>query len=265
MNRIEKKFQELKANGKKALIVFVTAGDPDMDTTEKLIPRLFDAGADIVEVGIPFSDPMADGPVIQQSFMRALGQGTTLGGILAMTKRVREVSDGPIVYMSAFNLEFHYGIEKFARDAQYSGVDGVIFPDLIPEEAGDVLPLMEKAGIAPIFLVAPTSGQARIKTITQKCRGFVYYVSVAGITGKQKPLEEEVRGQVAMIRKATKLPVAAGFGISTPEQAAAIGKFTDGVIVGSAVVRLLEAVRPQHEVIDGVCGFVRKMRDALDG
>jgi len=263
MNRIDGTFARLKAEGKKALIVFVTAGDPDIATTEALVPELFRAGADIVEIGIPFSDPLADGPVIQNSFMRALAAGATLKKILAMTKRIRRATEGPLVYMSAYNLELHHGLKNFARDAAASGVDGVIFPDLIPEEAGEALPPLMAVGIAPIFLVAPTSGQERMRMIAGKCRGFVYYVAVAGVTGKQKPLEEEVKSQVAMIRKVTNLPVAAGFGISTPEQAAAIGKHVDGVIVGSAAVKMLSAPG-QKAVIENVCGFVRKLRRALD-
>jgi tryptophan synthase alpha chain len=263
MNRIDSKFLELKAAGKKGLIVFVTAGDPDLGSTEKLVPELFKAGADVVELGIPFSDPLADGPVIQQSFSRALAAGATLKKILETTARIRRVTNGPVVYMSAYNLAFHHGIEKFARDAAQSGVDGVIFPDLIPEEAQEAITALAASGIAPIFLVAPTSGPTRTKMITGKCRGFVYYVSVTGITGKQKPIEEEVKAQVAMIKKTTTLPVAAGFGISSPEQAAAIGKYTDGVIVGSALVKIMESVSPDARVDKGA-EFVRSLRAALD-
>jgi tryptophan synthase alpha chain len=264
VSRIGEKFAELRAAGKKALVIFVTGGDPDVETTEKLVPELFRAGADIVEIGVPFSDPLADGPVIQQSYTRALRGGASLKGLLAATKRIRRVAEGPLVLMSAYNLAFHHGLEKFAVDAADAGVDGVIFPDLIPDEAGEGLAALDKAGVDHIFLVAPTSGPVRTRMITKNCRGFVYYVSVTGITGKQKPLAEEVKSQVAMIRKTTSLPVAAGFGISTPEQAAAIGRHADGVIVGSAVVALMEAA-PEGERVSKAAEFVRSLRAALDG
>jgi tryptophan synthase alpha chain len=263
-SRIAEKFAELRVAGKKALIVFVTGGDPDMETTVRLVPELFRAGADIVEIGVPFSDPLADGPVIQRSFTRALDGGATLKKLLDATKRIRSVTDGPLVYMSAYNLAFHHGLARFARDAADSGVDGVIFPDLIPDEAEESLAALGPVGIDQIFLVAPTSGLERTKMITKKCGGFVYYVSVAGITGKQKPLEEEVRAQVAMIRKTTNLPIAAGFGISTPEQAAAIGRHTDGVIVGSAIVQLIDSAPPSESVANAA-NFTRSLRAALDG
>lgn len=263
-SRIQEKFARLKVAGKKALIVFVTGGDPDVDTTVKLVPELFRAGADIVEVGIPFSDPLADGPVIQRSFTRALDGGATLARLFEAAKRIRGVSADPLVFMSAYNLAYHHGLGRFAKDAVDSGVDGVIFPDLIPEEAGESLAVTRPAGLDQIFLVAPTSGVERIKMITKNCGGFVYYVSVAGITGKQKPLEDEVKTRVAVIRKTTKLPIAAGFGISTPEQAAAIGRHTDGVIVGSAIVKAIESASPGGKIAEAA-ELTRSLRSALDG
>lgn len=263
MSRIKNRFEELKREKKKALILFVTAGDPDLKTTEELVPELFKAGADIVELGIPFSDPLADGPTIQESFVRALKKGVTLKKIVAMVKRLRKVTDGPLVLMSAYNLIYSYGLKSFPVDAGRAGVDGIILPDLIPDEAGVITGGLIKNGIDPIFLAAPTSGAKRIKKITSSSRGFVYYISVAGITGKQKPAVSEIKSHVAMIKKATKLPVACGFGITTPKQAADIGKVTDGVIIGSALVKLLAQPGSRTERIKRIRRFVRSLRRAL--
>ncbi len=265
MNRIEKKFAELKTSKRKALIVFVSAGDPDLGTTEQLVPALFAAGADIVEIGIPFSDPMADGPVIQASYMRALKKGTSLAAILAMTKRIRPLCGGGIVFMSAFNLIFHHGVKAFARHAAEAGVDGTIIPDIIPEESGEIVPELEKYGIAPIMLSAPTSGPDRIRKIAAHTRGFLYYISVTGITGKQKPSVESVKKQVQMIKRQTKLPVAVGFGISSAADAAAMAKVADGVIVGSAAVSVLAEKGTREERVKRVSAFVRSLRRAMDG
>ena len=263
MNRIEKIFTDLKAARRKALIVFISAGDPDLGTTEELVPALFAAGADIVEIGIPFSDPMADGPVIQASYVRALKRGTSLDGILAMTKRIRPLCGG-IVYMSAFNLIFHHGVKAFARHAAEAGVDGVIIPDIIPEEGDEVVLEFDRRGVATILLSAPTSGPERIRKIAAHTRGFLYYISVTGVTGKQKPSVESVKKQVRMIKRQTKLPVAVGFGISTAADAAAMAKVADGVIVGSAAVNILGEKGTREERIKRVCAFVRSLRRAMD-
>lgn len=259
MNRIERKFAQLKRSNKKALIIFVTAGDPDMKTTEQLIPKLFKAGADMVEIGVPFSDPLADGPAIQASYVRALQHNVNLPKIFAMVKRLRKKTDEPLILMSAYNLIHHYGSAKFAIDAGKAGVDGVILPDLIPEEASVELRHFKQSGIHPIFLAAPTSDIGRIRKITKASGGFVYYISVKGITGGKKPSEKEVRQQVAIIRKVTSLPVACGFGIKTPEQAKKIGKITDGVIVGTAVVKLLAGSDPIPARVKRVLEFVRAL------
>lgn len=259
MSRIERKFAELKGSGKKALIIFVTAGDPDMKTTEQLIPQLFKAGADIVEIGVPFSDPLADGPVIQASYVRALRHNVNLKKIFAMVKRLRKKTDEPLLLMSAYNLIHHYGSAKFAASAAKAGVDGVIFPDLTPEEASSELRHFKRNNLNPIFLAAPTSDIGRIRKITKASKGFVYYISVKGITGDKKPSEEEVRRQVETIRKVTDLPIACGFGIKTPQQAKQIGKITDGVIVGSAVVKLLAGSGTIPARIKKVLEFVRSL------
>ncbi len=264
MNKIEKIFADLKMAKRKALIVFISAGDPDLHTTEQLVPALFKAGADIVEICIPFSDPMADGPVIQASYVRALKKGTSLPGILAMTKRIRPLCKGGIVYMSAFNLIFHHGVKTCGRHAAAAGVDGVSIPDIIPEEGDEVTEEMGKCGIAPIMLSAPTSGPERIRKIAAHTRGFLYYISVTGITGKQRPSVENVRKQVQMIKRQTKLPVAVGFGISSAPDAGAMSKVADGVIVGSAAVKVLSEKGTREERVTRVCAFVRSLRRAMD-
>ncbi len=263
MNRIDRKFAELKRKGKKALILFVTAGDPDMKTSERIISELFRAGADIVEIGVPFSDPLADGPTIQESFTRALKSGVNLNKIFAMVRRIRKKCDEPILIMSAFNLIYRYGTRRFAESAKRAGVDGVIFPDLIPEESGPTAADLKKHGLLPVFLAAPTSGVERVRKVARASGGFVYYISVKGITGKQRPSEEEVRRQVSMIKRYTRRPVACGFGISTPRQAANIGRLADGVIVGSAIVKLLAGPGPANARIKKVVSLTRRLRKAL--
>ena len=262
MSRISETFARLKEEKRKALILYLSAGDPSMRATEKLIPELFKAGGDIIEIGVPFSDPLADGPIIQKSFVKSLKRGTNLKQILAMVTKVRKVTDKPLVLMSAYNIIYNHGLKKFAADAAKAGVDGVILPDLIPEEAGEILPLLEAKGIDPIFLAAPTSGKDRVKKVASVTKGFLYYISVSGITGQKKPTTAEVKRQVELIRKQTKTPVACGFGISTPEQAKAIGAVTDGVIIGSALVRIVS--ESGKEAAKEAVKFVKKMRKALD-
>lgn len=263
MNRIDKKFAELKQKNKKALIIFVTAGDPDLKTTERLIPELFKAGADIVEIGVPFSDPLADGPTIQASFLRAMKSEINMDKIFEMTGRIRKKCDEPLLIMSAFNLIYRYGTRKLSSRAKQNGVDGVIFPDLIPEESGETVADLERNGIASVFLAAPTSGRERIRKVTAAASGFIYYITVTGITGNQKPSEDEVRRQVNMIKRFTNLPVVCGFGISTPKQAAAIGKIADGVIVGSAVVKLLAESGSKKAGFENVLELTKNLRKAL--
>jgi tryptophan synthase alpha chain len=264
MNRIDSTFRNNLKQGKKSLILFLTAGDPDLDTTERLIPDIFDAGADLIEIGVPFSDPLADGPTIQESFTKALKKGVTLKKIFGMVSRIRKKSDKPIVLMSAYNLIYRYGIKEFANDASKAGVDGVILPDLIPEEAGSVLPTLRTKGIHPIFLAAPTSGTERLRKISKVSKGFLYYISIKGITGAKKPSVKEIRDQVTEIRRVTKLPVACGFGISTPEQAADIAKVTDGVIIGSALVKLIGKKGSKAENRKASIRFVKRIRSAIN-
>lgn len=240
MGRIADTFARLRKERKKALVTFITAGDPDLETTGRLIPLLEASGADIIELGVPFSDPMADGPTIQLSSERALDAGTTLEGILALVSRARTVTQVPIVLMGYFNPILQYGPERFARDAAKAGVDGVLLVDLPPEEAEGFRAIADSAGITTIFLLTPTSDDSRLKRVFSMGSGFLYYVSVTGVTGARTQVELSVADRVAGIRKRTKLPVVVGFGVSTPEQAGQIASCADGVVVGSALVKLFE-------------------------
>ncbi len=243
MTRIGKKFKELAGKGERALITFITAGDPDLAVTEECILEMEKRGADIIELGVPFSDPMADGPTIQKSSERALAAGTTLSGILAMVKSVRLRSQVPIVLMGYFNPVFRYGAEKFAADAVAAGVDGVLLVDLPPEEAGEFMAVASAAGLDVISLLTPTSDERRIKKVVQCGSGFIYYVSVTGVTGARESVAESLFEKVAEIRARSSLPIAVGFGISDPAQAGRVAGVADGVVVGSAIVRLFEEFR----------------------
>lgn len=263
MTRIERTFKNLQKKGEKALVVYLTAGDPDLPTTEALIHALATAGVDILEIGVPFSDPTADGPVIQAASLRAIQGGATLAGILEMIARIRPVCDIPIVLFGYYNPVFIFGCEAFARSAEAAGVDGVLIVDLPPEEAAELRRSTDRAGIAFISLVAPTTSDARIRKISEKAQGFLYYISVTGVTGTAKPNVEDIRRDMARIRKACNLPVAVGFGISTPEQAAAIAPHADGVVVGSAMVKMIAQNAGRPDLIPQACSFAGKIKRAL--
>lgn len=240
VTRIGKKFAQLSTAKRKALITFITAGDHSLSFTERLIPAMAAAGADIIELGVPFSDPMADGPAIQLASERALASGTTLTAILASVKKIRQGCDVPLLLMGYYNPVFVYGVERFCVDAAAAGVDGVLLVDLPPEEAGDFSRSAAVAGLDFIPLLTPTSDRSRIEKVKKIGRGFIYYVSVAGVTGTRTTVAQDIGQMVTMIRETASLPVAVGFGISTPEQAAAVAKLADGVVVGSALVKLFE-------------------------
>ena len=241
MNRIDKKFLALKKAKKKAFVVFLTAGDPSLAKTEALIPALERAGVDLVEIGVPFSDPLADGPVIQASSQRALSRGVTLEKILAMTQRVRRKTALPLLFMSYLNPIEHYGIARFAKKAKAAGLDGVIIPDLPPDEGRIIAATFRAQGLDLVYLLAPTSAAKRQKFISNASRGFVYFVSMTGVTGVKRALSPVVLKQVSVLRKSTRRPVCVGFGVSTPEQAKEAARAGDGVIVGSALVKALAA------------------------
>ena len=235
--RIDKRFAELKRAGRGALVAFVTAGDPDQATSLTILKSLPGAGADVVELGMPFSDPMADGPAIQASSQRALHAGQSMVKTLAMVKAFREGDDAtPLVLMGYYNPIYVYGVDRFVKDAANAGVDGLIVVDLPPEEDQELLPIAREAGLNFIRLATPTTDAKRLPAVLANTSGFVYYVSIAGITGTAAPDLAEVASHVARIKQATSLPIAIGFGVKTKEQVRALSAHAEGVVVGSALV-----------------------------
>lgn len=263
MRRIEKKFAALRAQKEKALIVYLTAGDPSLEITRKLIFALEKAGADILEIGVPFSDPTADGPVIQAASQRALKAGVTLKGVLKMIAEVRKTSEIPIVLFGYFNPIFTCGVQKFARDACKAGVDGVLVVDLPYEETKELRTYTDAAGMDFISLVAPTTDKERLKKIASHADGFLYYISITGITGTAAPKIESIKKDVGKIRNITKLPIAVGFGISTPQQAKNIGRFADGIVIGSALVRLIDEHKNSKALLKVISGYIGNIKKAL--
>ena len=239
MSRISQVFKKLKQTGRKALIPYIMAGDPSLDTTGRLVAELQGAGADIIELGVPFSDPLADGPTIQKAHERALQKGVTLRKVIALVREIRQTSQVPLILMTYFNPVFKFGIDAFVKEAVSAGVDGVIIPDLIPDEAHEFITVARKHKLDTIFLLAPTSTLERIKRIVKASTGFIYYVSITGITGAKLSIGDPMKDTLELIKNNTNKPVAVGFGISTPEEAAEISKIADGVIVGSAIVKLI--------------------------
>jgi tryptophan synthase alpha chain len=240
MSRIERRFAALRGEGRAGLIVYLTAGDPDPDTSARLFAGLASAGADLIEMGMPFSDPMADGPAIQDAGQRALKAGMTLRGTLATVRMLRRADEAtPIVLMGYFNPIYRYGAEAFARDAAAAGVDGVIVVDLPPEEDIELTAPARAGGLDVIRLATPTSDDARLPVIVDRAGGFIYYVAIAGITGTRSADAAEVAAAVTRLRRFTRLPVAVGFGIKNPEQAAAVARAADAAVVGSSLVQRL--------------------------
>jgi tryptophan synthase alpha chain len=261
INRIEATFNDLRGQGRKALIPYIMAGDPDLRTTGSLVCSLEAAGADLIEIGVPFSDPLADGPTIQRAGERSLRQGTSLKKILRLIRELRKRTQVPLILMTYYNLIYQFGPDRFAHDAVEAGVDGVIIPDLPPEEAGGLVETSRKSGLATVFLIAPTSPTGRIQRIVSVASGFVYYVSLTGITGAKLRSLSEVREKVQEIRHHTSLPIAVGFGISTPREAAQVSRWADGVIIGSALVGALE--RTRGNPVRAAERFIREIRKAI--
>ena len=255
MSRVEQVF----AKGK-ALIPFITAGDPDLETTEKLVLAMARAGADLIELGIPFSDPVAEGPVIQLASERALQAGATTDKILALVSRVRTESDVPLAFMTYINPVFAYGIDRFMQDSREAGVDALIIPDLPFEEREEIIPYCSQYGIELISMIAPTSRE-RIRMIAREARGFVYCVSSLGVTGVREQISTEPENMVAMVKAVQDIPCAVGFGISSPEQAQQISQTADGVIVGSAIMQIVEQFGV--ESVSPVAAFVREMKQSI--
>jgi tryptophan synthase alpha chain len=263
MGRIGDKFESLRGKKEKALIVYLTAGDPSLGVTKKLIFGLDKAGVDILEIGVPFSDPTADGPVIQAASQRALKAGTTLRGVLNLVTEVRKVSEIPIVLFGYFNPIFAYGTRKFAGDACRAGVDGVLVVDLPYEEAKELRIHTDTVGIDFISLIAPTTDGKRLKEIAAQASGFLYHISITGITGTAAPKINNIKTAVRKIRKITELPIAVGFGISRAQQAREIGRFADGIVIGSAVVRLIDENKNNPDLVEIVSNYAGEIKKAL--
>lgn len=263
MSKIAATLKVLKDRGEKALITFITAGDPDLATSEQIIHRLIESGVDIIELGFPFSDPMADGPTIQLASERALKAGTTLRGVLDMVSRVRQHSNVPIVLMGYYNPVFCYGVEAFARDAATAGVDGLLLVDLPLEEAEELHPLLKANGVDLITLLAPTTDAARSARLAAAGEGFLYYVSMTGVTGTQKVDTAVIAGPVQELKALSPIPVAVGFGISTADDVRAVAGFADAVVVGSALVKLIAEKSGSPDLLDAVGAFARQLKAAI--
>ncbi len=262
-SKLDYTFAQLRQRGEKALITYIMAGDPSLRETEQLVMELEQAGADIIELGVPFSDPIADGPVIQQAAERALRSGTSLRTILSMIARLRVRTQIPLVLMAYYNNIHAFGPERFCHEAVQAGVDGLILPDMPPDEAGPLKGPAAAAGLQLIFLLAPTSTAERRTFVARQSQGFVYYVSLTGITGAKLPNLADVSKNVDKIRKVTNVPVAVGFGVATPEDAANVAAIADGVIVGSAIVKQIAAHRQKPEMVKHVAEFVRSLKNAM--
>jgi len=248
VRRITDTFRELKNQGKKAFIPFIMAGDPDLETTIRLVPELKRSGSHIVELGIPFSDPVADGPTIQRAGARALSHGYRLADYLQAVETIRRETNVPLLLFSYYNPVFQYGMEALVHDAKAAGVDGVLITDITPEEGMEYCACMDRYEMDSVFLAAPTSSADRIPKIVRCSRGFVYVVSRTGVTGAQEHLSAAIPATVERVRKHTDLPVAVGFGISMPEQVRAIWEISDGAVVGSAIVAAMEKIEDPREL-----------------
>jgi len=254
--RIQQLFERTHREKRAALIAYLTAGDPTPEKTPEIVATLVRAGVDLIELGVPFSDPVADGPVIQRASARALAAGTTMLKVLEMARQIRAASEVPVLLFTYMNPVMHYGLEKLARDAKAAGIDGCLLTDLSVEEAGPYVTPLRAAGLDTVFLAAPTSTERRLKLVAEYSTGFVYLVSRTGVTGERASISDSVAPLIAKMRQVTKLPLAVGFGISTPDQAAAVAKMADGVVVGSAIVRQIE------KDLSGLEGFVRSLAQA---
>ena len=260
MSRIEKRLASL--NGNKALVAFYTAGDPDLTASKDIFAVIEKNGADIIEIGVPFSDPLADGPTIQASSHRSLQKGTTLKKIIQLVADIRKTSELPIILMTSFNPIFVYGQKEFVADAVKAGVDGVIIPDLPPEEAEEFLEIAE--GLDMVFLLAPTSTPARVQQVGKVSKGFIYYISLTGTTGTKESLSAGLKEKVNEIKQSVSLPVLVGFGVSGPEQAKQAAQVSDGVIIGSAIVKLIEANSEPAERDRKLAEFLASIKKAIN-
>ncbi|MBU0682707.1 MAG: tryptophan synthase subunit alpha [Candidatus Omnitrophota bacterium] len=266
MNRIDETFKKLKAENRTAFIPYITAGDPDIASTKKLALILASAGADIIELGIPFSDPLADGPTIQKAVERALKAGCSVKKVFNTVKELRNSIQTPLVFMTYYNIVFNYGIEKFVRDAKASGADGIIVPDLPMEESCELKTIADKYEFDVIMLTAPTTPIERFKKISSFSKGFVYYVSVTGVTGARDNISCNLKNEIKSFRKVTNKPLCVGFGVSSALQAKDVAKTTDGVIVGSAIIKKIEKnIRNKTKMMREVKTFASDIAKAVHG
>jgi tryptophan synthase alpha chain len=265
VDRIAAAFSRCFARREPALVTYVMAGDPDVASSKAMALACVEGGADLIELGIPFSDPIADGPTIQKAAERALASGTRLADVLEVARAVRAKSEVPIALMGYLNPIHSRGLDRFVDDCVAAGVDALIIPDLLPEEAGELLSLATPRGLKIVFLVAPTSGPDRIRAAAQAATGFLYFVSVTGVTGARKALPKAIGAQVAAVRAASKVPVVIGFGVSDPEQARALGKLADGVVVGSAIVNRIAEGGSRKARAERVRKFVASLKRAQRG
>jgi tryptophan synthase alpha chain len=260
--RITRRFDQLRRAGELGLVAYITAGDPTLDSTERIVVSLAEAGADVVELGVPFSDPIADGPTIQRSSERALRSGTTLAKILDLVKKLRRKTEVPLVLFSYFNPVLQMGIERFAETSAEAGADGVLITDLTPEEAGEYRQAVAARGLDTIFLAAPTSTDARLGRIAESSTGFLYLISRTGVTGAREALPEDLPALVRRARGVTLLPIAGGFGISLPGHVAALGGLADAAVVGSALVDEIERASSVDAAAAAVAERVRGLKRA---
>ncbi len=263
MSRIADRFGKLRAAGERALVPYVTAGDPSLEATEALVLALAESGADLIEIGVPFSDPIADGPTIQRAIERSLAVGTTLRRVLGSVRKLREQTDVPLLLMGSANPFYAMGLEGFLETAAEAGVDGLIVPDLPPEEGEDLYEGAARRGIDGVLLAAPTTTPERLAMLAARSRGFLYYVSLTGVTGARSEVVAGLEEGVRSARRLGELPVCVGFGISTPEQAAEVGRYADGVVVGSAIVERIEAATSPDAAVDEVARFCAALKAPL--
>lgn len=261
MNRIDRRFIELRKAHRKAFIAFITAGYPSLLVTERLVKALSAAGVDSIELGVPFSDPMSDGPVIQEASHDALKKGVSLRDILRLVKRVRKEVTAPLCLMTYYNPIFCFGERAFVRAAAAAGVDGVIIPDLPPDEGAAFVKLANQAHLDTILFIAPTTTTRRIKRIVKLARGFIYYVSLTGVTGIRRNLSGDIARNLKVIKKSTRKPVCVGFGVSDQRQVREIQRIADGVIVGSAIVKKIKENIGEKQLVQNVVRFVRHLKN----
>lgn len=259
MSRINEKFERLKKEGRTGFIPFISAGDPDIETSKKIVLALAENGADIIELGVPFTDPMADGPTIQASSQRALEHGVSIIDILEMIRQIRKATDVPIVLFSYLNPLYRYGVEKLALDAKHAGVDGILVTDAIDDEAREISTTLASYDLDLISLIAPTTSEDRLEQIAMSAAGFIYAVSRAGVTGAQAETSSAAKELVARVRKYTDLPIAVGFGISTRQQIEDVWSYADAAVVGSAIVAEVERSIPNGDTVERVTEFVHKL------